>query len=237
MNNEHLPMPSSATEPSQADWIKANEMGYDLVNQMHKAAKYEAEHDPLTGVLNLAGLDEKLHLIDSNTTEVAMLFIDGDNIKAINDNLGHEAGDRAIVGTAITLESCLRDGDVIARIGGDEFVVLLINEPRGEEEPVSLDQRVINIKERLKKCIKKFQDDNPDLRDQGFGLSAGSAIRTVGQPIAEVKLAAEKQMYEVKNRTSREMSDEQRAFLDWMARSATKAGLDPSTIAKYFRSI
>jgi diguanylate cyclase (GGDEF)-like protein len=88
-----------------------------------------SERDPLTGLLNRAGLDRVLkrelatarreHL----TLTVAVIDLDG--FKALNDERGHLAGDRALIGTARSWEAALRESDVLARYGGDEFVVVL----------------------------------------------------------------------------------------------------------------
>lgn len=81
----------------------------------------EAETDPLTGLFNRRGLDTWRQDIDS----AALLYVDVDNFKRINDGLGHAAGDAMLKRTAEVLLSATRDHDVVARIGGDEFVILL----------------------------------------------------------------------------------------------------------------
>ncbi len=90
---------------------------------------YRAHHDVLTGLPNRALFVDRLgDAIDRrghDTGEVAVAFIDVDNFKVINDSLGHGAGDRLLGEVADRLSSVLRDGDVVARFGGDEFTVLL----------------------------------------------------------------------------------------------------------------
>ncbi len=90
---------------------------------------YQAHHDPLTGLPNRALIEAKLG--QAATTGVqpqplaAVLFVDLDNLKAMNDDLGHHAGDGALRETARRLRNSVRDGDFVGRLSGDEFVVLL----------------------------------------------------------------------------------------------------------------
>jgi diguanylate cyclase (GGDEF)-like protein/PAS domain S-box-containing protein len=89
-----------------------------------------ADHDPLTGLLNRRGFNHELqrHMLASRprgSSGGALLALDLDGFKYINDTLGHEAGDALIVGVARILQDRLRSSDVIARLGGDEFAILL----------------------------------------------------------------------------------------------------------------
>ncbi len=92
---------------------------------------YEAAHDTMTGLSNRASFAEQVAaaLEDANRSgrQIAMLFIDIDNFKVINDSLGHAIGDELLVSVARRLHDALRPDDVIARFGGDEFVVLCKN--------------------------------------------------------------------------------------------------------------
>ncbi len=92
-------------------------------------AFFLANHDPLTGLPNRARFMEHLHeaLInaDRDNTRVAVLLLDLDRFKAINDHLGHHAGDELLRLVAQRLQRCVRETDTVARLGGDEFVVIL----------------------------------------------------------------------------------------------------------------
>ena len=89
---------------------------------------YQASHDALSGLPNRASLLDRIGQAlrqRSGESGIAVLFLDLDNFKVVNDSLGHEAGDRLIVVVAERLLACLRPGDVAARLGGDEFTLLL----------------------------------------------------------------------------------------------------------------
>lgn len=90
---------------------------------------HRAFRDPLTGLANrglfMDRLEHALTRVTRNQGLITVLFMDLDNLKAVNDSLGHEAGDQLLVTTARRLQACLRPGDTAARLGGDEFTVLL----------------------------------------------------------------------------------------------------------------
>jgi diguanylate cyclase (GGDEF)-like protein len=97
--------------------------------QAEERMEYLATHDGLTGLPNRAMFN---HLLDASIRvgrryerKFAMMFIDLDRFKEVNDTLGHAAGDALLVEVSSRLRSCLRESDVVARLGGDEFVVIL----------------------------------------------------------------------------------------------------------------
>src|SRR6185503_14030701 len=114
-------------------------------------------HDALTGLPNRRLLVERistaLDRADRHGGEVAILFCDLDDFKRVNDTAGHAAGDAVLVEAAARLSSVLRAGDSVARVGGDEFVIVL--EPvvgEGAAEPGSTESRrpAAEIAERIK---------------------------------------------------------------------------------------
>lgn len=93
-----------------------------------EALEWKANHDALTGLANRAALIREVerHIEKrSNSQPSALLLMDLDRFKPVNDQFGHAAGDAVLKGVSLTLVSCVRGGDLVARLGGDEFAILL----------------------------------------------------------------------------------------------------------------
>ncbi len=110
-----------------------------------EATAHLALHDPLTDLPNRRLLRDRLGQALSHAerdgSAVAVLYLDLEGFKAVNDSLGHEAGDRVLVEVAGRLRGCLREADTAARLGGDEFVVVL-ERVGGEGEALALSERI-----------------------------------------------------------------------------------------------
>ena len=109
---------------------------------------HEAVHDSLTGLPNRTHLMEQLRsklilVKEGLTTNFAVLFVDLDRFKVINDSLGHQAGDFLLKEVAARFESALRPNDMVARLGGDEFVVL-VNEVKTDEMVAAIARRILS---------------------------------------------------------------------------------------------
>ncbi len=123
-----------------SDLLPANEMGYLLSRFYQMSEKvlekteildYSAKHDELTGLKNRAELydliNDSIARLENLDTKMAVIFIDLNKFKQLNDSLGHDAGDLVLKETAIRLEASVRSEDVVFRQGGDEFVLVINN--------------------------------------------------------------------------------------------------------------
>ena len=104
--------------------------------------RHQALHDPLTDLGNRRLFQMEYERLDDRS-RAAVLFIDLDGFKLVNDSYGHKAGDLLLVETANRIDSCLGDGDVLARQGGDEFLVLLVD----HDEPADTATRIQRVLE------------------------------------------------------------------------------------------
>jgi len=159
---------------------------HDEIESQRQELDDLARRDPLTGVLNRRGLDPLLRAsarLPVGET-AALLVIDFDRLKALNDSRGHVTGDEYLQKVAHALTSESRHEDVVARIGGDEFVVLAYLSPNATEQPHA-------IGERIRSRVAEYTDGM-------VSVSVGVATRT--QPVnpREWTTAADRAMYESK---------------------------------------
>jgi len=149
--------------------------------------------DQLTGLFNRRGFlalaEQQLKIADRTKKELLLFFIDLDGMKWINDNLGHKKGDEALIEAANILKKVLRESDIIARVGGDEFTVLALGS--------SMEHQDIIIN-RLQYCIDT--ENSRENRNYKISLSTGIAYYNPENPcsIDELMMQADKLMYEQK---------------------------------------
>lgn len=148
-------------------------------------AEQRARVDGLTGVLNRSGLfarlSEELQRARRSQTTISVLLADVDNMKQLNDESGHQAGDRALCRIADTLRGSLRGSDVVGRLGGDEFVAILPD--------VGLDQARI--------AANRIRRELRDTRER-LALSIGLAAGTGDTPPEQLIHRADEAMYRIK---------------------------------------
>jgi diguanylate cyclase (GGDEF)-like protein/PAS domain S-box-containing protein len=153
-----------------------------------------AFYDPLTQLPNrrlmLDRLEQALHASTRHSRKNALLFIDLDNFRTLNDTLGHHLGDLLLAQVAQRLKSCMREGDTVARLGSDEFVVLLENLSEDELEAATQAETV------AASAFAVFQQDfqldglahhcTPSI---GISLFGGKVLESSDQPLKRAELA------------------------------------------------
>ncbi len=139
---------------------RRKELQSQLAEEQARLA-HQALHDPLTGLPNRVFFLERLsQAVDAATRRSirsAVLFVDIDRFKAINDVAGHAAGDQLIVGVGNRLRDILRPGDTVARLGGDEFVILCENLLDAQAEAIGIAERICSI------MVRPFSTANSEL--------------------------------------------------------------------------
>lgn len=156
---------------------------------------FEASHDLLTGLPNRGLLIERLSAAirlskRDPSAKFALLFLDLDRFKVINDSLGHAAGDELLIQACARLKICIRDHDCVARLGGDEFAILL--------ERIDSDETPIRVAERIQTELSRpFKLDDGEIFTSA---SIGIALSTQGYDSADDVLRdSDAAMYRAKN--------------------------------------
>ncbi|MGM0570436.1 EAL domain-containing protein [Marinobacter sp.] len=156
---------------------------------------FQAYHDLLTRLPNRALFRDRLTMALNHASrhhqQLAVMFLDLDRFKIINDTLGHTVGDRLLQAVTQRLEKCLRKGDTLSRFGGDEFTLLLPAVPDREDAAVIANKLINALRE-------PFQLDNQDIF---IGVSIGIAMfPEAGDNIEQLIRNADLAMYQVKSR-------------------------------------
>jgi diguanylate cyclase (GGDEF)-like protein/PAS domain S-box-containing protein len=162
--------------------------------RLHSETEYQATHDGLTGLPNRVLLIDRLHhalrVAHRNNDRVAVLFIDLDGFKAINDTHGHDVGDWLLQEVARRLKESIRESDTVARIGGDEFTIIL--------EKLSMDDGSFIVAEKVRAAVAEpYMWEETEM---GVSASIGIACYPVHGRNAEILLKmADQAMYQAKH--------------------------------------
>jgi diguanylate cyclase (GGDEF)-like protein/PAS domain S-box-containing protein len=160
--------------------------------RIEEAVQSAAQSDSLTGLANRALFNDRLRLALARSrrsgSDVAVLYLDLDRFKQVNDKFGHAAGDRLLKHVALRLRSCVRQSDTVARLGGDEFVVLL-EDLRDREHAVAVVEKII---EEMHRPL------NLEGFEVGVTTSIGLAYAQAGADGDALLKRADKALYEAK---------------------------------------
>jgi diguanylate cyclase (GGDEF)-like protein/PAS domain S-box-containing protein len=159
---------------------------------LEERLRHQAFHDPLTGLANRALIQERMRhaLLRARRTQepTALVFVDLDHFKRLNDTAGHSAGDEALVQVAEVIRSCIRPSDTAARLGGDEFAVLL--EDADASHGAAVAKRIVGALRGL---------PIPQQRGRVVSASAGVSVAEAGAADSEALLRdADIAMYQAK---------------------------------------
>lgn len=160
--------------------------------------QHNAEHDPLTDLPNRALFTRRVAaaLTGRRVTDrgTAVLFIDLDGFKAVNDTIGHQAGDELLIQAARRLQEAVRSGDCAARLGGDEFSALIVGD--GTRDQAAREQHIYELADRLRITLSQpYAIDGNDVR---VAASIGVAFAEPGIGAGELLRNADLAMYRAK---------------------------------------
>lgn len=146
--------------------------------------------DPLTGAMNRRAFEREYEtsILSQTSSSIAFIIIDLDSFKDVNDTYGHAVGDKALVGVSKILRRSIRDGDLSARFGGDEFVLCLPDIGLGD---------VTKIVDRIRDSISRFGKEEFDL-DLSLTVSIGVSWSRMPQRLKAAFEAADKLLYQAK---------------------------------------
>lgn len=153
-----------------------------------KLIRHEAEHDALTDALNRGAFDKILSIYEQGDSSFAMIMVDVDVFKQVNDTYGHSVGDKILVKVADNLQREFRSIDYICRIGGDEFAIVMVDVGSDLKEVVR--EKIAQVNENL---------FNPTDGLPAVSLSVGVAFSDRENPGDSIFKDADKALYKVKN--------------------------------------
>ncbi|PTW55777.1 diguanylate cyclase (GGDEF)-like protein [Breoghania corrubedonensis] len=165
------------------------------IEQTHAHLSSLTERDPLTGMLNRRGFDPRFdrHLQQAEVAnrELAIIMVDVDHFKKVNDSHGHAVGDDVLVAVSDTIRNCLRAGDFSARLGGEEFVVCLPDEGR---------ETGLTVAERLREAVSRVPFVDNDGNEFSVTISAGVAVYPeCGRSRGEILQRGDEALYAAKS--------------------------------------
>jgi diguanylate cyclase (GGDEF)-like protein/PAS domain S-box-containing protein len=166
---EDLPPVSARMRHDDGSWRATETVGNNLLDDaavegialttrdvterkdLEERLRHQAFHDPLTGLANRALFMDRIRLAQTRSeatgAPLAVLFLDLDNLKTVNDSCGHEGGDSLLVAVGKRLEACVRHGDTVARLSGDEFAILLEGADSCRQAPRLADRVLASLRE------------------------------------------------------------------------------------------
>lgn len=157
----------------------------------HRRLAEKASRDSMTGMLNreafFALLDNRRRRADCG----ALLIVDADHFKNINDSYGHLTGDKALLEISAAISRGVRTGDVLGRIGGEEFAALLIG---------ATDKEAMAVAERIRREVERISFSPRDEETVPLTVSIGGTMCRAGATVSDLMRSADHNLYEAKRR-------------------------------------
>lgn len=161
---DRLKVDLMATEAGATDYLVKSQLKPEILERSIRYSRHQKEaeakvrllfyYDALTGLANRPlfekYLEQAISAAKGNSEYAALVFLDLDNFKSINDSLGHHVGDRLLIEVSSRLENCIRSEDVVARLGGDEFVLIFSRLSRDQKEA---HEQVIRLSDKIRAVV------------------------------------------------------------------------------------
>jgi len=196
--NVHLHWTLMPGHEKDFDWVLVALQDITARKKAEEYLRYLGTHDVMTGLYNRAFFDETLHRLESERRDpISVIVIDLNNLKTTNDNYGHQAGDQLIRRTGEVLKASLDVGYIAARIGGDEFSLIL---------PDTNEQTAYALMERVESLVVM---NNKFYREPELSFSLGSATSEPGLSLEKVISLADNAMYDNKGQYYRRRREDQ----------------------------
>ena len=157
----------------------------------HRRLEEKASRDDMTGMLNRESFFAALEGSRRKADRGALLIVDADHFKKINDSFGHLTGDAALLEIAAAISRAIRGGDILGRIGGEEFGAFLV----GASDP-----EAVRVAERIRLEVELIRFRPEDQRTVPLTVSIGGTPCAPDADVSELMRAADKRLYEAKNR-------------------------------------
>jgi len=155
---------------------------YEELGTLNAKVVEEASVDPLTGLLNRGHFLKSLSDMRRTSDAGALLYVDVDRFKRINESHGHAAGDEALRRIAVAMKDCLRSDDIVGRVGGEEFAVFL---PNTDPEKAAL------VAEKVRGSVEQLDFQPSDRKQHALSVSIGIAEAPQNTSVAEMLKVAD----------------------------------------------
>lgn len=161
----------------------------DDLTEANRLLQIRADTDSMTGLLNRNAFLDTIKQLNKTSRQSALLVIDADNFKNINDVYGHQAGDKALTAIVDALRMPLRQNDIIGRIGGEEFAVFL---PDTEIKPA------LKIAEQLRYAVESIEFHPAEEQDYPLSISIGLTLSAPAYTTSQLMRMADQSLYQAK---------------------------------------